>query len=120
MIETKSPNLNRIQLIRLLKKQSRESNKTIWTTVAKYLSKTQPQRVAVNLSTINRYSQKGETLIIPGKVLGTGSLDHSVTIAAFESSEKAREKIKKSKSEILSIKEIIKKNPMGQKIKIIR
>ena len=120
MIETKSPNLNRIQLIRLLKKQSRESNKTIWTTVAKYLSKAQPQRVAVNLSKINRYSQKGETLIIPGKVLGTGSLDHSVTIAAFESSEKAREKIKKAKSKIFSIQEIIKKNPMGQKIKIIR
>lgn len=120
MIKTKSPNLERIQLIRLLKKQSRESNKAIWTTVAKFLAKTQPQRVTVNLSKINRYSQKGETLIVPGKVLGTGSLNHSVTIAAFESSEKAKEKIEKAKSKILSIQEIIKKNPMGQKIKIIR
>jgi large subunit ribosomal protein L18e len=120
MIKTKSTNPERIKIIRLLKKQSRESNKTIWNTVAKYLSKTQPQRTAVNLSKINRYSEKDEILIIPGKVLGTGNLKHNVTIAAFASSEKAREKIKKAKSTYLSIKEIIKKKPKGQKIKIIR
>ena len=120
MIKTKSSNPERIQIIRLLKKQSRESNKTIWKTVANYLSKTQPQRTTVNLSKINRYSEKDEILIIPGKVLGTGKIDHQVTIAAFSSSEKAREKIKKAKSKYLSIQEIIKKNPKGQKIKIIR
>ena len=120
MKQTKSTNPERIQLIRLLKKQSRESNAAIWINVAKYLAKTQPQRTAVNLSKINRYSEKNGTIIVPGKVLGTGKLDHAITIAAFSSSEKAREKIKNAKAKYLTIQEIIEKNPKGKKIKIIR
>jgi len=118
--QTKSTNPERIQLIRLLKKQSRENKVAIWVTIAKYLAKTQPQRTSVNLSKINRYSEKNETLIVPGKILGTGKLDHPVTIAAFSLSEKAKEKIKAVKAKYLTIQELIEKNPKGKKIKIIR
>ena len=120
MKQTKSTNPERIQLIRLLKKQSREKKVDIWVSIAKYLSKTQPQRTSVNLSKINRYSEKNETVIVPGKILGTGTLDHPVTIAAFSLSGKAREKIKSVKAKYLTIQELIEKNPNGKKIKIIR
>ncbi len=120
MKQTKSTNPERIQLIRLLKKQSRENEVAIWVNVAKYLAKTQPQRTSVNLSKINRYSQKNETVIIPGKILGSGKLDHPTTIAAFSISKKATEKIKAVKAKYLTIQELIEKNPKGKKIKIIR
>jgi large subunit ribosomal protein L18e len=118
--QTKSTNPERIQLIRLLKKQTRESKASIWVNVAKYLAKSQPQRTSVNLSKINRYTEKNETIIVPGKILGTGSLDHPVTIAAFNTSKKAKEKIEAAKARYISIQELMKKKPKGTKIKIIR
>lgn len=120
MKQSKSSDPERIQLIRLLKKQSLERKANIWNNVAKYLAKSQPQRTSVNLSKINRYTEKNETVIVPGKVLGTGSLDHPITIAAFKTSKKAKEKIKAAKAKYISIQEIVKKKPKGTKIKIIR
>ncbi|MCJ7714261.1 50S ribosomal protein L18e [Candidatus Bathyarchaeota archaeon] len=120
MKQTKSTNPERIQIIRLLKKQNHENKAPIWIDVAKYLGKSQPQRTSVNLSKINRYTQENETIIVPGKILGTGKLDHPVTIAAFNTSEKAKEKIKAAKAKYVTIQELIGKNPKGTKVKIIR
>ncbi|HUU87676.1 MAG TPA: 50S ribosomal protein L18e [Candidatus Glassbacteria bacterium] len=120
MKQTKSTNPERIQIIRLLKKQNHENKAPIWIDVAKYLGKSQPQRTSVNLSKINRYTQENDTIIVPGKILGTGKLDHPVTIAAFNTSEKAKEKIKAAKAKYVTIQELIGKNPKGTKVKIIR
>ena len=120
MKQTKSTNPERIQIIRLLKKQNLENKAPIWIDVAKYLAKSHPQRTSVNLSKINRYTQENDTIIVPGKILGTGKLDHPVTIAAFNTSEKAKEKIKAAKAKYVTIQELIGKNPKGTKVKIIR
>ena len=120
MKQTKSTNPERIQIIRLLKKQNHENKAPIWIDVAKYLGKSQPQRTSVNLSKINRYTQENDTIIVPGKILGTRKLDHPVTIAAFNTSEKAKEKIKAAKAKYVTIQELIGKNPKGTKVKIIR
>ena len=120
MKQTKSTNPERIQLIRHLKKQARENKAAIWVDVAEYLGKSQPQRTSVNLSKINRYTQNNDTVIVPGKILGTGKLDHSLTIAAFNISEKAKEKIKAAKAKYVTVQELVGKNPKGTKIKLIR
>ena len=120
MNQTKSTNPERIRLIRLLKKQSREKKSGIWADTAKYLAKSQPQRTAVNLSKINRYTEKNEVVIIPGKVLGTGKLDHPVEVAAFSLSRKAKEKMVAADAKYLSIQELMEKNPKGKKIKLIK
>ncbi|KON34303.1 MAG: 50S ribosomal protein L18e [miscellaneous Crenarchaeota group-6 archaeon AD8-1] len=120
MNQTKSTNPERIKLIRLLKKQSRENKTSIWLNIAKYLTKSQPQRTAVNLSKINRYTEKNEVVIVPGKVLGTGKLDHPVELAAFSLSRKAKEKIKAAESKYLTIQELMEKNPKGKRIKLIK
>jgi large subunit ribosomal protein L18e len=74
----------------------------------------------VNLSRINRHTEKREVIVVPGKVLGTGTLNHPVTVAAFGASEKAKEKLAAAKAKYLSISELVKKNPKGTKVKIIR
>ena len=120
MKEPKSTNPELIQLIRFLKKQSREKEASIWRDVAKNLAKTKRQRAVVNLSRVNRYTQKGDTIVVPGKLLGGGSLNHSVTLAAVNASEKAKEKLAAIKANYLSIPELVEKNPKGANVKIIR
>ena len=120
MKETKTTNPELIKLIRFLKKQSREKDAGIWLDVAEHLSKSNRQRVAVNLSRINRYTQRGNTIVVPGKVLASGTLNHAVTVAAFSASEKAKEKLKAIKAKYVSIPELVEKNPKGSNVKIIR
>lgn len=91
----------------------------IWLDIAENLAKPKPRRAAVNLSQINRNTQKNDTIVVPGKVLGTGSLNHSLTVAAFDVSENAKEKLKAARAKYLSIPELVAKNPTGTKIKII-
>jgi large subunit ribosomal protein L18e len=120
MNETKSTNPELVKLIRFLKKQSRERDAKIWLDVAENLAKPRSRRVSVNLSRINRHTQRRDIVVVPGKILGTGSLNHSLTIAAFDLSEKAEGKLKAAKAKFLSIPELVEKNPTGAKVKIIR
>jgi large subunit ribosomal protein L18e len=120
MRETKSTNPERVKLIRFLKKQSREKQAKIWLDVAENLAKPKTGRAAVNLSRINRHTQRRDIVIVPGKVLGTGTLNHSLTVASFDLSDKAREKLKAAKAKYLSIPELVEKNPTGSNVKIIR
>ncbi len=118
MRETKTTNPEIVQLIRFLKKQSREKNAGIWLDVAENLSKPSRQRVAVNLSKINRYTEKNATIIVPGKILASGTLDHAVTVAAFNASDKAKEKLAAAKAKYMSITELVEKNPQGSNVTI--
>jgi len=120
MRETKSTNPELVKLIRFLKKQGREKQANIWLDVAEHLAKPSRQRVTVNLSRINRHTEKKDMIVVPGKILGTGALNHPVTVAAFSASEKAKEKLAAAKAKYLSIPELLEKNPKGANVKIIR
>ncbi|HMK94936.1 MAG TPA: 50S ribosomal protein L18e [Candidatus Limnocylindrales bacterium] len=120
MKESKTTNPELIQLISLLKKESREKQAGIWLDIAEYLSKSRSQRVAVNLSKINRNTKRADTVVVPGKILGSGSIDHAVTVASFGASEKAKAKLVAAKAKYISIPELLTKNPKGSNIKIIQ
>jgi large subunit ribosomal protein L18e len=120
MKESKSTNPELIQLIRLLKRESREKQAGIWLDLAEYLSKTRSQRISVNLSTINRNTKRADTVVVPGKILGSGSINHALTVASFAASEKAKAKLVAAKAKWISIPELLEKNPKGSKIRIIR
>lgn len=120
MRETKSTNAEIIQLIQYLKKQSKQNDAGIWRDVAEHLSKPSRNRIAVNLSKINRCTENNENIVVPGKILGSGKLEHSVTVAAFAVSESAKEKLTAAKAKYLSISELVEKNPKGSNVRIIR
>ena len=119
MKKVKATNPELLEVIRFLKKQSRENKAKIWKSIAERLAKSRRKRVAVNISRLNRYTKKNETVVVPGKVLGAGELNHPITVAAFAFSAKAREKIRRAKGKCLSLFELVKKNPKGSNIKII-
>ncbi|HIE56236.1 MAG TPA: 50S ribosomal protein L18e, partial [Chromatiaceae bacterium] len=82
MRKTGPTNIVLRKTIRLLRKYAKEYKAPIWRYVAEILSKPSRKRVIVNLSKINRYTNNNEVVVVPGKVLGAGTLKHSVTVAA--------------------------------------
>ena len=86
MKETKTTNPELIHLIRLLRKESREKQAGIWLDVAEHLTKSRSQRISVNLSRINRNTKRSDVVVIPGKILGSGSINHAITVASFGAS----------------------------------
>ncbi len=120
MRETKTTNPQLINLIGLLKKESKEKQAAIWLDVADHLAKPRSQRVAVNLSQLNRHTKKADVVVVPGKILGTGSINHAVTVASFDISDTAKAKLDAAKAKYITITELMKKNPKGSKVKIIR
>lgn len=116
---TGSTNPNVVNLINQLKKLSSESNVKVWKTIAEKLEKPRRQKVSVNLSKINRYTQEDEIAVVPGTVLSAGDLDHKITIAALRFSSTAIEKIEQSNSKWMSIYDLIELKPSANKIKII-
>ena len=106
-------------LIHELKKRSNEQSISLWKRIANDLEKPTRQRRVVNLSSISRHTKENEVIVIPGKVLGAGSLEHKLTISAFQFSDGAKEKIEKVGAKIIPLLELSKENPSGKGIKII-
>ena len=76
--------------------------------IAQLLSRPTRRRIKINLEQLND-SKEGETLIIPGKVLGSGELRKKIKIIAWNFSKTALEKIKKTKSNFAFLSDEIKK-----------
>ncbi len=106
-------------LIQELHKTSIDKGIPLWKRVADDLSRPSRQRRAVNLSRINRFARPDETVVVPGKVLGTGVLSQKLTISAFQFSAGAKEKIAAAGGNIVSLQELVKDGSKGKKIRII-
>jgi len=91
-----------------------------WREIAEILSGPRKNRKNINLEDLDEKSNEGETIVIPGKVLSQGELNKKIKVVALNFSEKAKEKLLKTKSEVSSILEEIKKNPKGEKVRIIK
>ncbi len=106
-------------LIGELKKRSSEQTVNLWKKVAIDLEKSTRQRRIVNLSKINRHTKENDVIVVPGKVLGSGMLNHKLTISAYQFSEQAKDKIEKVGAKIVPLLELSKEKPDGKKLRII-
>jgi len=102
-------------LIYDLKTLGREKNVKLWRSIAKNLERPRRIRRTVNIAKIEKYCKEGETALIPGKVLSMGELKKDIKVAAYQFSDKAKNKIK----DHLTIQELMEKNPEGKKVRII-
>ena len=118
-IERRITNPELIKTIRLLRKNTKDSGARIWKDIAERLSRPNKRRVAVNISRLNRHTVDGDTVLVPGKVLGSGRLTHPITVAAFSFSETAKSKVAAAKGRCLSIIELMEENREGRNVKII-
>lgn len=90
----------------------------IWRRISKKLSGSRKNRVSPNLYRINKKTKENDVVVIPGKVLGVGELEHQLTIACLDYSKSAKLKIEASGSKLLSIEELLEQNPKGSGVKI--
>lgn len=116
---SKPENILLIKTLNLLRKSANKYDAPIWKRVRELLQKSKRRRVAVNISRINRYTVEGDVVVVPGKVLGAGVIDHKVTVGAFSYSMTARKKLVEADCIILNIEELINKYPRGREVKII-
>ena len=107
------------ELIVELKKKASVENVRFWSRIASDLERPTRTRRVVNLSKIDRHTKEGEIIVVPGKVLSGGELNHSLTIAAWQFSEKALDKINQKKAKAISIQDLMKSNIKGKRIRIM-
>jgi len=104
-----------IETIRAAKKTGSEE----WMKVAGILSGPRRNQTTINLSEIEKSTEEGDSVVFPGKVLSQGEISKKIAVIAFNFSEKAREKLLKTKSQALNIMEEIKKNPQAKGLKFL-
>lgn len=115
---TKTTNQVLFDTIRDLTKLSNTTGVLVYKAVAERLSAPASQRVEINLSHIDKHCKDGETIIVPGKVLGDGILAKKLTIVGFAASATAIAKIEKAGSKFVKIKDFLAKKS-DTKLRII-
>ena len=112
-----NPRLN--SLIAELNAVSRDSGANVWADVADRLEKPRRTHAEVNLGRIERYAREDETVVGPGKVLGSGVLQKNVTVAAVDFSSTARTKIEQV-GDAVTLEQLAEQNPDGSNVRVIR
>jgi large subunit ribosomal protein L18e len=107
-------------IIKLLRKASRSNNAEIWRTISDSLSAPSRKSVAINLGKIDKLTQKGDFVAIPGKVLGFGNVSKRIDVAALSFSQTARAKISQAGGKAVPLEVLLKLNPRGRGVKILR
>jgi large subunit ribosomal protein L18e len=108
-----------MDLIGELKAAGRERREDIWRDVAERLERSRAQMAQVNVGKLNKVVRGGEIALVPGKVLGAGTMDRSISVAALSFSNSAYQKLLASGSEAMYIGELLKNNPDVRKIRIV-
>lgn len=72
--------------------------------IANLLAQPRRKAIIVNIEKINKETKQDDKIIVPGKVLGKGEMQHKITIAAYSFSQEARKKLKSCK--IVKIEEV--------------
>lgn len=103
-------NPEKIELIREIKKQK----SGFWTAVANQLSMPKTRLVEINLERLNKLTKAKDIVLVPGKVLGKGTLDHELTLACFKITADAKQKLGKTK--LIKIKDLLKEKPSNIKL----
>ena len=99
--------------------QTGDVTAAVWQDVADRLEKPRRTHAEVNLGRIERYARDDETIVVPGKVLGSGVLETNVTVAAVDFSSTAETKISQV-GDAVSLEEALETNPEGSNVRVIR
>ena len=92
-----------------------ERYKGLWKRVLELSAVPTRSRRAVNIYKINKYSKEGDNIIVPGKVLSEGRMEHKVTITAMEYSAAAQVRLRSSQCTIKKLDDMLQQ----KEIKVI-
>ena len=101
-----------------LKKASTKNDAPIWGKLAEYGSKTISCKKRYQLERIGQLTKENDTVVFPGKVLGTGNVSHKITLCSFSISNSAAAKIIENGGKIISF-DLIEQNPTGKGVVLL-
>lgn len=113
------PNNQRLRLGSLANKEYRRSKQGIWKDISSEILSSRKNRASVNIGQISRYSVEGSSVIVPGKVLGAGKIEHKVTVVALSFSQSAKAKITSIGGRCMDIAEFVKSSPKTKEVRIL-
>jgi large subunit ribosomal protein L18e len=102
-----------------LRNAAKKSKAPIWKDLERRVSGPRSNRSEVNLGTLAQLTKANEIVMVPGKLLGTGSIGHKLTVCAFSVSEQAARKVGQVGGKVITLEEMIKKHPEGKGVRII-
>ncbi len=109
-----------VNTIDYLKRKGRQHQTPLWMATASYLAKSRRSRIVLNLGQVSRHTKEGDTIVVPGKVLGSGEPSGKLTIAAFKFSPRALVKVEKAGGRCIAIPRLVEENPHGTNVKLLR
>jgi large subunit ribosomal protein L18e len=118
-LQKRKTNPGLIRLIDELLDHAAKNNSPVWKDVAERLAKPRRLQAEVNVSKIEKYAKNDEWVLVPGKVLGSGTITRSVKVAALAFSDSARRKIEEAGGRCMSIRDLMQENPAGSGIRIL-
>lgn len=101
-----------------LDNHARKNKSGFWKRVVKELEKPARIRRKVNVGEIDKVIKENEIAVIPGKVLGGGDYTKKNIVAAWDFSEKAKEKINK-KGKAIDLRKLLEDNPKGKNARLL-
>ena len=109
----------RVRISHGLRKAADGGKRPIWRRLSRLALKPSRARRVVNLNRIAAMTKEGDAVAVPGKVLGTGSIGHGITISAFGMSEAAASKITASGGTVISFEEMAARFPTGKGVALL-
>ena len=85
-----------------LRKASVANDAPIWRKLAEYALKPSIARRDINVNRISQLTKENDTVVFPGKVLGTGAISHKITLCSFSISNSAAAKVLENGGKIIS------------------
>ncbi len=107
------------ETIVLLERQGRKKNVPVWRQASKSLAAGSSKGVEVNVGHISKYYATGDAVLVPGKVLGSGTVNKKLVVGAYSFSSAARKKIAEAGGLAVGISDLVKRYPDGSGVKIV-
>ena len=91
-----------------------------WVKIIQKIAGSRRKYSSINLDKIEENTKEGDTIVVPGKVLGVGNITKKIRVVALYFSQTALKKLGEKKCEVVSILEEIKINPKAEGLKILK
>lgn len=105
--------------IMALHKNLKKEKFPIWKMLINELSRSRSNRREVNVSNLASVTEANDIVIVPGKILGLGNINHKLTVWSSSISEGAARKIIRAGGKLVSLETIMNKYPSGKGVRII-
>ncbi len=119
-VKLRTSNPEAKKLFQFLDRHAKKTKSKMWKGLVNNLTKPKRSRISVNVGKLFRLTSDGDTVAVPGKILGSGLIKHELIVAAYHFTPQAKIKIEAAGGKCINFYELVKKNPKGSNIKMIK